>query len=672
MAAYDVFISHCGVDSKRNFAIFLKEELEKVGLRCFFDDASLEVGDKAAERMLEAMENATFGVVMLSPGFYSKEWCLKELQTFVRRGNAVPIYFPSYLAVEEAKKEAIAKKVWTTFKKFELLEEEYLEAVGLSITGLKLLSVDGWWNVCIRQARDVLLKLLGKTGGGPLLSEPDDLLVGQHEQLLKLKELLGLPKQGESTAGAAGAVSKEVGIVGVKGMGGVGKSTMAKKLYDDPEVRAWFDGNICWEEVGQNPDEAKICAIQVGIIKKLCNVQEHISNPTAGRALIRERLRNKKVLICLDNVWENVETAAKNVVKLEDLCRGSQILKTSRVKEAIGGHVFDLDALNKGHAWELFCWHAFDGHEPPGGLLGLAKEAAERCNGLPLALRILGRQLAGAEDKKKKKCLEVFLSLGSHHDAMIACRTIIWSSYENLPSAPPGLKDAFLLMGGLWPITEDFTILERAIQNIGAAVYGDSEVNLRRPMSEEAINQLANRSLIKLERQSNWLKVAIHDLLIDFARSEVGRQQTKFAHLQGCRDSQQQILSTYQHIRVSCGSAPISCLTSPSSIVQSLVTESRTQWRQNLLTWFSGRGSDCRLLSIRGGEVPKLWALENLQCLRLINCELKRLPKRIQRLRNLVILEIRDCNGELHQPHKLHMDLMPMKEEQSHKSDCLC
>jgi hypothetical protein len=68
----------------------------------------------------------------------------------VRRGNAVPIYFPAYSAVEEAKKEAIAKKVWTVFKEFVLLEEEYLEAVGLSITGLKLLSVDGWWNVCIR------------------------------------------------------------------------------------------------------------------------------------------------------------------------------------------------------------------------------------------------------------------------------------------------------------------------------------------------------------------------------------------------------------------------------------------------------------------------------------------------------------------------------------------
>jgi hypothetical protein len=471
---------------------------------------------------------------------------------------------------------------------------------------------------------------VGKIGGGPLLSE-DELLVDQHEQLRQLKELLGLPKQGASAsiAAAAGAMSEEVGIVGVKGMGGVGKSTIAKKLYDDPEVRAWFGENVCWAEVGQNPRDEKICAIQGEIIWKFCDLREDIISPTFGRTLIRDRLQGKRVLICLDDVWANAETSA-SVVRSENLSGGSRILKTSRVKEAIGGHVFDLDVLEKGPAWELFCWHAFNGRKPPGILVGLANEAAERCNGLPLALKLLGRQLAGAEDKKKKKCLEEFLSLGSHHDAMIACRTIIRSSYENLPSDPPGLKDAFLLMSGLWPTNKDFKILERAIQNIGAAVYGDSEIKLRRPMSEKAINQLADRSLIKLERQSPGLKITIHDLLIDFARTEVGRQRTKFGHLQGGTDSQQQNISTCQHIRVSSCSAPISCLTSPSSAVQSLVTESGVQWRQNLFSRFSKSGSDCRLLSIREGKVPKLWALENLQCLRLTGCELKRLPKRME------------------------------------------
>jgi hypothetical protein len=62
---YDVFISHCGADCKRNFAVWLKLELERVGARCFLDEGSLQAGDNAPEKMLDAMQTAEYGVVIL-------------------------------------------------------------------------------------------------------------------------------------------------------------------------------------------------------------------------------------------------------------------------------------------------------------------------------------------------------------------------------------------------------------------------------------------------------------------------------------------------------------------------------------------------------------------------------------------------------------------------------
>jgi hypothetical protein len=56
--------------------------------------------------------------------------------------------------------------------------------------------------------------------------------------------------------------------------------------------------------------------------------------------------------------------------------------------------------------------------------------------------------------------------------------------------------------------------------------------------------------------------------------------------------------------------------------------------------------SKCRLLTITGGPVPEPWGLQSLQCLRLISCQLKTRPKGIRSLKNLSVLEIRDCNGE--------------------------
>jgi hypothetical protein len=81
---YDVFISHCGADCKRNFAVQLKNELERGGqLRCFLDDRDLRLGDDAAATMCTAMETAKFGVVIVTEGFFNREWCIKELETFL-------------------------------------------------------------------------------------------------------------------------------------------------------------------------------------------------------------------------------------------------------------------------------------------------------------------------------------------------------------------------------------------------------------------------------------------------------------------------------------------------------------------------------------------------------------------------------------------------------------
>lgn len=101
-----------------------------------------------------------------------------------------------------------------------------------------------------------MLRLLGKVGEGLRISE-DELLVGQEEHLKELKWVLGLPQDG-ILASTKAHTSREVGIVGVKGMGGVGKSTMAKKLHDESDVRKWDTRGICRLEVGQNASDEKI------------------------------------------------------------------------------------------------------------------------------------------------------------------------------------------------------------------------------------------------------------------------------------------------------------------------------------------------------------------------------------------------------------------------------
>jgi hypothetical protein len=409
---YDVFISHSGKDSKKNFADLLRVDLERAGVQCFFDEHSLKVGDPAANKMLMAMEQVPYGVIILSPSFFESEWCMKELETFERRRRMVPVFLEEFGVIKTAAASAVASKVWGRFNCFEWSEDKYCQLVQrcFEFTGVRF-KAEGWWHNCIRRVRDQVLRLLDNLGGGLRISE-DEVLFGQEEHLRELKRLLGLPPEGVVvTSGAQEA--GEVGIVGVKGMGGVGKTTMAKKLYDEPDVRGWFEGGICWLKVGPKPSDDKIRDRQKEILKRLADVNENPRDPAEGRALIRKRLTEKRVLICLDDVWESV-SVGEAVVDVGDLALGSRILKTSRVRESIGGRVYDLDALKEEPAWELFCWHAFGGEKPPKDLAELAKEAAGRCAGLPLALRVLGRQVAEADDKEG--CITGFLELPRHDD----------------------------------------------------------------------------------------------------------------------------------------------------------------------------------------------------------------------------------------------------------------
>lgn len=80
----DVFISHASED-KDSFVRPLAEALTKRGVRVWFDEYSLKLGDSLTRSIDQALSRAKFGVVVLSPAFFSKEWTQKELGGLVSR-----------------------------------------------------------------------------------------------------------------------------------------------------------------------------------------------------------------------------------------------------------------------------------------------------------------------------------------------------------------------------------------------------------------------------------------------------------------------------------------------------------------------------------------------------------------------------------------------------------
>lgn len=141
---YDVFISHRGPDTKRNFAILLKAALQKHHIVAFHDDRDLVPGHSGPAGLQAAMEDADLGIVILSPGFFESRYCMEELDFFLRAGRVLPVLVD--IAADECKPASgivRSGKVWETCGMRETDWRDVLRRLqGITM----LVAHDGYWD----------------------------------------------------------------------------------------------------------------------------------------------------------------------------------------------------------------------------------------------------------------------------------------------------------------------------------------------------------------------------------------------------------------------------------------------------------------------------------------------------------------------------------------------
>jgi hypothetical protein len=499
------------------------------------DERDLRLGDPAAETMLAAMQTAKFGVVILTEGFFRRKWCLKELETFLERDNCIPVFLTTFEELRAIAKDCESGRAWTKFENFHYKEKKYGEFVqrAFGISGLRLDVDDGFWDRCFNRLRSVLLHRLGKLERGVRISSPAHTLFDIEQHLMAIKALLGVARVAETAVQNQGR-AQEVGIVAVKGIDGVGKTTLAKLVYNDPEVRGFFGGRVCWLDVNKEPTLERVCQLHEEILMKLGSLpanEVRVISPVFGRAQIRDRLKEAKVLICLDDVWADMQSS---IVCKEDLGPGSCILKTTKDAKTIklGGHQYDLDVLSPEAAKQLFCLKAFNEQEASPEFATLVDESLGFCAGLPLALEVVGsavaKTLAGSNGKSDwRDYLEVIRGRtrgGTSAGADIY--NALQTSYDVLRQDE---KDAFVLIAAMWgnasfQWTGDLfgqishRLEERELVCSLAAVSGRKGVGEARSYARSVLRELEDRSLLKLGTGAKGQRrVTVHDLLIDIA-----------------------------------------------------------------------------------------------------------------------------------------------------------
>ncbi|KAK9064632.1 hypothetical protein SSX86_016014 [Deinandra increscens subsp. villosa] len=426
---YDVLMCFKGNDTCRDFVDQLHYALEKHNIHAFRKDQALSTPNSIhSVECLKVIEESNIAVVVFSKGFVASAVCLDELVKIMNFNEGVrQSVFPIFYDVESSDVRN-QKGLFTeaVMQNNPAKIESWRKALA------KLGSLAGWYLNCTPKSDEAtVIKSIVDEISKRLYCfslSVDDNLIGIEARVRHVMSLLKLESYGVET-------------IAIWGMGGIGKTTLARAVFD--QVSTFFDSSCFVENIRETSKYHGPNHMQKEMMLRLMKDESlHVSSIYGGVDPIRELLAQRKVLIVLDDVDDSSQLEALVGSGKLWFGEGSRIIITTRDETLLVAHnimkIYYVQLLNENESYQFLRRHAFKKDVSTKSYEDLFPRVIGYAAGLPLALKVLSSLLCG---RSKKEWISTMARLQVYPEKAIQDRLKI--SYDSLTD---GGKKMFLLI----------------------------------------------------------------------------------------------------------------------------------------------------------------------------------------------------------------------------------
>ncbi|CAN6584490.1 unnamed protein product [Malus baccata var. baccata] len=496
---YDVFINFRGEDTRKGFVSHLYRALRQKPINTFIDAQELRKGDRLSE-LLTAIRESRLAIVVFSQNYASSTWCLKELVEILKcKDTKEQIVVPIFYEVDPSDVRKLKGRFAEDFAQHDHdsnAEMEEVQSWRFALTTATSLS--GWDSPNYEEdaklieeiVEDVYRKLIH------ISSTPrkDNGLVemDSHMQEMHLRLHHDPP----------GVELDDVRVVGIWGMGGLGKTTIARAVYD--EIACRFEACCFLENVKEGFMKHGELHMQTQLLSSISGKKVGSSDILRnGFQVMLKSLGHKKVLLVVDDVDKLAQIEALHIEK-HTFGGGTRIIITARDVQLLSGAdaIYSPKIFSGSGALELFRRYAFRTNEPARDYDYLSRRVIQYAQGLPLALKVLGAFLDNKTVREWEDVLEKIRKIPQReiHD-------VLKTSFDGLDDAE---KDIFL----------DIACFFKGMQKDHATEILDSCGFY----PHTGIRVLIDRALITV---SKWGELEMHDSLQEMGREIVRQEYVK-------------------------------------------------------------------------------------------------------------------------------------------------